>query len=280
MDSTNDPPFGRPDVTTIDGADGAVDHVAHRMKTSRELLDWLGGEFARRAGPPTEAEEGVAGRAGPAVEGAVAGSTAGLEVQVARVCELVNLALGQVDLHRDLGMAWILLEQARQQVGHAAASAGKVDRERDDAEGEGDVRAAARAQLEWLLQRDLMPWPRNAAEVVDFGGGPGLLPDFLPDTPLELLPLQVLANWTMTLAAGVEAQDPGDEVMAMAFGEYVSMIMIEAMELLERSGVRNGGAGPAAVVDTGFQVAHLIAGAFPPAWQVFRGPADFPGDVA
>lgn len=50
----------------------------------------------------------------------------------------------------------------------------------------------------------------------------------------------------------------------------------EAMELLELCAGHAGQASLAKMIDTGHQVADLIAGAFPPAWQVFQGPAGFP----
>ena len=38
-------------MTTTNTANGPQDHVAYRMETSRDLLDWLGGEFASRTRP-------------------------------------------------------------------------------------------------------------------------------------------------------------------------------------------------------------------------------------
>ncbi|MDJ0424216.1 hypothetical protein QNA14_16970, partial [Dietzia kunjamensis] len=63
----------------------------------------------------------------------------------------------------------------------------------------------------------------------------------------------------------------------MAFGEYVSTIMAEAMELLSSC---SDPADVDEIVETGYQVADLIAGAFPPAWQMFQGPTGFPGEAA
>lgn len=263
-------------MTTTNTTNGPQDHVAYRMETSRDLLDWLGGQFASRTRPRAGNEKSSTGQASSPSDGAGARTIGRLEVQVARVCELVNLALAQVDLYNDLGMAWILLEQARQQLGHAAASAG-AGSSSDGGEGEAGGAAAMRTQIVWLLQRDRMPCPRNAAEVIDFGGGPGLLPDLLPDTPLELLPLQLLAHTSMTFAAGIETQDMSETVMAMAFGEYVSTIMAEAMELLASC---SDPQDVDEIVETGHQIADLIAGAFPPAWHMFQGPAGFPGEAA
>lgn len=224
---------------TTGGWSGREEHVIYRFERSRELLDRLSDDLDRRTGRKF--------------------------TQLARVCELVNLALTQVDDQENLGMAWILLEQARQQLGHAATGMMMVDAE-----------ASVWEQLVWCLQRDLMPWPDNAAIAVDFGGGPDLLPDFRPDTPLELASLQLLANSAMTFSAGEAVQDPENRVMAMAFGEYVWTIMNEAMELLEFYGDSVGDTGLGDLVSEGQQAADLIGGAFPPAWRVFHGPAGFP----
>lgn len=121
-----------------------------------------------------------------------------------------------------------------------------------------------------------MPWPDDVSVVVDFGCGPEAAPDFRPDTALELVPLQLLANAAMTFSAGDAVQVVGDTVMMMAFGEYVGTIMAEAMELLEYCADQANEPNVLSLVETGHQVADLVAGAFPPAWQVFHGPAGFP----
>lgn len=266
-------------MTTTDNTNESQNHVDYRMQTSGEYLHWLSGELIHEARNHTDTRGPDPGTTGSA-ERLGTGSIPRLLGQVARVCELVTLAILHLDIGDDLGMAWILLEQSRQQLGHAATAAAGVGREHDGGNDESGRHAAGKAEIEWLLQRDLMPWPHDAAEFIDFGGGPGLLPDLLPDTPLELVPLQLLAHMTMTLNGADGTQDVGDPVMAMAFGEYVSTIMTEAMELLESV------AGPADVVEwdgmieTGHQVAALVAGAFPPAWKVFQGPAGFPGKAA
>ena len=239
-------------MTTTNNTNDSQNHVAFRMEKSRHLLDWMGGELAHRAQPD-----------------------APTQTQVARVCELVNLAVTQLDFHSDLGMAWILLEQARQQLGHAAITAARratgPDPDAHDQSG-----SDAEAPLTWFLQRDLMPWPEDIAVVVRLVGESGQgFPDPRPYTPLGLPALQMLSHSTMTSAAG-DVVDPGDTVMTMAFGEYVSIIMVEAMELLDHCADQHGWAGLTAVINTGFEVSHLLAGAFPAAWQVFSGPAGFP----
>lgn len=266
-------------MTTTDNTNGPQDHVAHRMQTSRDYLHWLSGELAHHAQDHNDFRGKVQGTAVPA-EGTDHGSASKLQKQVARVCGLVNLALCQVDVHDDLGLAWILLEQARQQLGHAATAAAQVRSEQHGGADQSGPRTLSKAEIVWLLQRDRMPWSHNAAEALDFGGSPGLLPDLLPDTPLELLPLQLLAHTTMTLGAADDTQDDGDPVMAMAFGEYVSTILTEAMELLESAANLAGADEMDEMIETGHQVADLISGAFPPAWKVFQGPAGFPGSAA
>ena len=69
----------------------------------------------------------------------------------------------------------------------------------------------------------------------------------------------------------------GETVVAMAFGEYVSTVMAEAMELLSPC---SDPEDVDEIVETGHQVADLIAGAFPSAWQMFQGPAGLPGEAA
>ncbi|WP_010539831.1 hypothetical protein [Dietzia alimentaria] len=226
------------------------ERVLERVDRSRANLAWLSGELAQRPD--------------------------GLGLQLSRVCELVNLALGQVEDHGDLGMAWILLEQARQQLGHAAVMAAKGGVRRGTRANEAEVKEekSAMAHLVWFLQRDLTPWPEDVSMVVDFGDESGAVPDFRPDTSFELLPLQLLAHTAMTVSAGEGAQSVGDRVMEMAFGEYVGAIMNEAMELLDEFGADQSGAE--AQVETGFEVSHLVSGAFTQALQVFEGPAGFP----
>ncbi|MDJ0424296.1 hypothetical protein QNA14_17400, partial [Dietzia kunjamensis] len=77
----------------------------YRMETSRDLLDWLGGQFASRTRPRAGNGKDSTGQASSPADGAQTGTIGKLEMQVARVCELVNLALAQVDLYDDLGMA-------------------------------------------------------------------------------------------------------------------------------------------------------------------------------
>lgn len=260
-------------MTTDHNPTDRPDHVAYRLETSQHFAEWLSGELAHRAQldhDSTTEPEPAATQGGGAVR-----TFGRLTSQLARVCELVNLTLSQIVLNNDLGMAWILLEQARQQLGHAAIGA-----QRQLTDDELESEAAALAQLVWFLQRDRMPWPDDVSVVVDFGSGPEAAPDFRPDTALELVPLQLLANAAMTFSAGDAVQVVGDKVMMMAFGEYVGTIMAEAMELLEYCADQANEPNVLSLVETGHQVADLVAGAFPPAWQVFHGPAGFPDGTA
>lgn len=261
-------------MTTDHNPTDRPDHVAYRLETSQHFAEWLSGELAHRAQLD---HDGTTEPEPAATKGAGAVRIFGrLTSQLARVCELVNLTLSQIVLNNDLGMAWILLEQARQQLGHAAASAAAIGAQRQLTDDELESEAGALAQLVWFLQRDRMPWPDDASVVVDFGSGLDAAPDFRPDTALELVPLQLLANATMTFSAGDAVQVVGDTVMMMAFGEYVGTIMAEAMELLEYCADQSNEPNLLSLVETGHQVADLVAGAFPPAWQVFHGPAGFP----
>ena len=243
------------------------EHVTYRLENSRQLVEWLSGELVYLATLHSDSREAQLAAEGVGRRG---GRVA---CQLSRVCELVGLALAQVDVHEGLALAWILLEQARQQLGFAAAVERTAPQPVDD-----DAHAVvdAMSHLAWFLQRDLMPWPDDANVVVEFNNGSELPPDPRPDTPLELVPLQLLAHSSMTLEAGDEALNLDNKVMAMAFGEYVAIIMSEAMALLESIAEQTGLKNTAALTDTGYEVADLVVGAFPPAWQAFPGPAGLP----
>lgn len=262
----------------------AVDHVAMRLERATGLLGWLGDKLAHQviAGKRAARDQAVPRNQAESKGKQPPGD--GIEVrrldrmvdQLVAMCRLVELSLDQVYLHDDLGMAWILLEQARQQLGHAATTAAAIDRSRclDEDEVEQEVESAL--NIFWFLQRDRMPWAESASQVVDFGCGPGRLPDFRPDTALELVPLQLLANAVMNVGTVTAVQELPGEALTMAFGEYVFTIMEAAMCLLELRAEQAGEAALASLADTGYQVGSLILGAYPAAWQVFRGPAGLP----
>ena len=260
------------DTTNGDGT-GAGDHVAIRFDRATGLLAWLGDELAHlaRAGGRAAGEGSRSADDGTEVR-----RLDRMTDQLAVMCRLVGLSLEQVDLHDDLGLAWILLEQARQQLGHAAITAAAIERGPCLDEDEIDAEVDSALTTLWSIQRDRMPWAGNAGEVVDFGCGPGRLPDFRPDTVLELAPLQLLASLTMTLGTGTAVQELPRAALTTAYGEYVFTIMEEAMGLLELRAGQAGDSGLASLVDTGYQVGSLILGAYPAAWQVFRGPAGVP----
>lgn len=277
---------------------GYDDHVTYRLQESRTLLEWLGGELlywartGREAEAETRAEPGTdqpdadqpdqpdqpsEAADGPGYSCRVARRVDRLAMQLSRVSRLASIAVDQLHMHGDLGTAWILLEQSRQQLGHAWAAAGTIDQSARLSEDDVVSESGWLAHLLWFLQRDLMPWPEEALGVVDFGSGPGALPDFRPDGPADLVPLQLLAHAAMTFSAGNVVQDDSDTVMTMAFGEYVWTVMDQAMELLEFAAQRASEPDLGTLAHTGREAAELIAGAFPPAWQLFHGPAGFPG---
>lgn len=80
----------------------------------------------------------------------------------------------------------------------------------------------------------------------------------------------------MALGTGTAVQELPRAALTTAYGEYVFTIMEEAMGLLELRAGQAGDSGLASLVDTGYQVGSLILGAYPAAWQVFRGPAGVP----
>lgn len=93
-------------------ADIPADDVRNRLRSADQLLAWLAGELVDRAGNVDQVRPDKSGKAPNRV--------GRLSMQMSRAVELVRLAVEQVDLHRDLGLAWVLLEQSRQQVGWAA----------------------------------------------------------------------------------------------------------------------------------------------------------------
>lgn len=264
-------------MTVNDIANEASDHVRMRMEKSGDLLAWLAGELEARV------EKREEGRASCRVDR--------LFMQLSRVFELVRLAIDQSHANKDLGMAWILLEQSRQQLGHAANGATLIGGEPRIGREQLEYEQEALVHIGVFLQRELMPWPHDAGIVVEFGKGldeghegPGEglaeelggLPDFRPDTALEMMPLQFLANAAMTYCAGEVVQDLDRRVMQMAFGEFVWKILEEATELLEFWANQAGEGKIEALLETGIEVAFLVSGAFPPSEEIFKGPAGLP----
>lgn len=268
----------------------AVDHVSMRLERATGLVRWLAGELDHlaRAGMRSADEKGnPADGQGNAADGH-AYATGGrydadeqvtvrrldrMVDQLAMMCRLVEFSLEQVELTGELDLGWILLEQARQQLGHAAITAAAIDRGRWLSEAEVDDEVGSKIVIMWMLQRDRMPWAENAGQVVDFGCSSGRPPDFRPETPLELVPLQFLADSVMRTGTGTAIQELPETMLAMAYGEYVFTIMDEAMELLELRAGQAGESALSSLVDTGHEVANLVSGAYPAPWQVFGGPA-------
>lgn len=167
--------------------------------------------------------------------------------QLLTMSTLIELSLRQ---RRELGdptTAWILLEQARQQLGWAALTAGAlkgtvservgiVPEQDDDAELALEESPAVATVLEFLIQRDLIPQPEYAGELLDMGVGLGVIPDPRPVTPLELVPLQMLSAAAMQRGSVVSGARPRPVVDRMAYDTYVSTLLDEAADLLgERS---------------------------------------------
>lgn len=259
-------------------ADIPADDVRNRLRSADQLLAWLAGELVDRAGNVDQVRPDKSGKAPNRV--------GRLSMQMSRAVELVRLAVEQVDLHRDLGQAWVLLEQSRQQVGWAAEGlwliGGSPAADAEQAEQAGESAQAAQKwealesealeQITWLMQRELMPRPADAKLRVVFGDEPNLRPDFEPETALELMPLQLLANASMTFSAGEAVDELDRREMGSAFAEYVARILGEATALVEFGAARASGAGVGGVehlTETGMEVAALIGGAFPRAEEVF-----------
>ena len=254
-----------------------ADNVADRLESSAALLEWLSGELGRRSRACRSSGSAEGGPRDQAVWAEAARRRGRIAGQVAQVAGLVGLAIRQVNVHGDLGIAWILLEQSRQQLGHAWATVGASGETIAGDDPDVDPEVQSHALLTFFLQRDLMPWPGDAPQVVDFGVGNGVIPDFRPDAPVEMVSLQLLADAAMTFRAGHVVDDISDRVMSMAFGEHVWAILDLAMDLLEFTADDDDDAcRPDALVDTGREAAHLTSGAFRPAWRVFTGPAGFP----
>ncbi|MEH6623806.1 MULTISPECIES: hypothetical protein [Dietzia] len=205
--------------------------------------------------------------------------------QLCTMSTLVELSLRQ---RRELGdptTAWVLLEQARQQLGWAASTAGALAR--SIARAEGDVaRGPADADaglpddalpddettmiddvLEFFLERDLAPRPDHAREVVDMGDGVGVIPDPRPLTPLELVPLQLLSATAMQCGSVIDDPAPRTLVDRMAYGTYVARLLDEASELLREYGPAAGQRELERLADTAQEAADIM-------WQLTPGPLE------
>lgn len=210
--------------------------------------------------------------------------------QLCTMSTLVELSLRQRRQLGDPTTAWVLLEQARQQLGWAASTAGALARSIARAEGEvapgpvdadagltGDVLSDAALPddettmiddiLEFFLERDLAPRPDHAREVVDMGDGVGVIPDPRPRTPLELVPLQLLSATAMQCGSVIDDPAPRTLVDRLAYGTYVARILGEASELLREHGPAAGQRELERLADTAQEAADIM-------WQLTPGPLD------
>lgn len=167
--------------------------------------------------------------------------------QLLTMSALVELSLRQRREQGDATTAWVLLEQARQQLGWAARTAGALegtvpgdveivsDREEDVVFADEEPLPTA-VVLEYLIQRDLIPQPEYAGELMDMGEGIGVIPDPRPETPFELVPLQMLSAAAMRCGSVVAEATPRTLVDRMAYGTYVARLLEEAAEVLGGQG--------------------------------------------
>lgn len=210
--------------------------------------------------------------------------------QLCTMSTLVELSLRQ---RRELGdptTAWVLLEQARQQLGWAARTAGALARSIAGAEGDiaagpadaaagptdnalsdqslpGDETTVVGDAVEFLLERDLDPHPDHAKEFLDMGDGVGVIPDPRPLTPLEMVPLQLLSASAMQRGSVIDDPAPRALVDRMAYGTYVARVLDEASELLRERGRAAGQRELERLADTGQEAADMM-------WQLSPGPME------
>lgn len=210
--------------------------------------------------------------------------------QLCTMSTLVELSLRQ---RRELGdptTAWVLLEQARQQLGWAARTAGALARSIAGAEGDiaagpadaaagptdnalsdqslpGDETTVVGDAVEFLLERDLDPHPDHATEFLDMGDGVGVIPDPRPLTPLEMVPLQLLSASAMQCGSVIDDPAPRALVDRMAYGTYVARVLDEASGLLRERGRAAGQRELERLADTGQEAADMM-------WQLSPGPLE------
>ena len=196
--------------------------------------------------------------------------------QLCTMSTLVGLSLRQRRVQGDPTTAWVLLEQARQQLGWAArtagarrgsvvAKAGIVSEPEEDAMLEDEEPPATALVLEYLLQRDLIPRPEYAAELMDMGEGIGVIPDPRPETPFELVPLQMLSAAVMRCGSVIADAMPRQIVDRMAYGTYVATLLEEVAGLLEEHSV--GQAQLRRLAGIAQEAADMV-------WQLTPGPLE------
>ena len=201
--------------------------------------------------------------------------------QLLTMSTLVELSLRQRLEEGDPTTAWVLLEQARQQLGWAARTAGAlsgaVAAKAGIASAPGDAPESdavfpdeeppAALVLEYLLQRDLIPRPEYAGELMDMGEGVGVIPDPRPETPLELVPLQMLSATAMQCGSVIADAMPRTLVDRMAYGTYVATLVDEAAELLREHGRATVQRPLQRLADIAQEAADIV-------WQLTPGPLE------
>ena len=213
-------------------------------------------------------ESGAGNGFGPSVDAML---FARLVDQLMTLCQLLAQAADRVALDGDTPTAWILLEQARQQLGHAAATAGVADGTLPP-----DDEVEIGANILWLIHRDLLPYPEYAAQVVDYGGGAAEPVDPRPDTGIALAPLQLMSHAVMRFGTVAAGPVPTGRIEDMAFGEYFATVLEEAMELLDVRARARGVARLLGCAENGLGVVEVVRHTAPEPWQVLpdlgRGP--------
>ncbi len=195
--------------------------------------------------------------------------------QLTTMCQLLAFSVGQMHEEGDMSTAWILLEQARQQLGFAAVTAATMD-----GTLAAEDEAATAASLTWFVHRDLLPTPKGAGQLIDFGCGEFVLPDFRPDVALELMPLQFMANAAMrygTVSSGPGGPMPRPRVERMAYGEYLAIVIDEAMNLLDTRARQADVEELVTRAGGGAEAANLLWQTGIGPWQVLPGSAAEPG---
>lgn len=232
--------------------DRGLDHALERAGlVMRGLWDWLSDVDTDGSGNGRTASE----------DGRL---LARMVDQFCTMCRLVELSIGERRENGETGLSWILLEQARRQLGHAVETLGVAR----GALPEEDVWDVA-ARLRWLLHRDLSPEPEHAGQRVEFAGGVTTAPDLRPESPMELVPLQFLAAAALRWGTVVAGPMPPVRIDDMAYGHYLALLLEEAMELLEARARRHGDGRLVGYAEEGLEAAGVVWATTPEPWEVF-----------
>lgn len=256
---------GGPTDGAPEGAIPIVITAAEQREMERRSLRYAGDEAEAEAGELwewlTEVEGSGRGRGFGASEESML--FARMVDQITTLCQLLATAADRY-LDNDSATAWILLEQARQQLGHAAVTVGEMDGTlpRDD-----EYERAA--NLLWLLHRDRLPEPGHAQQRVDYGDGSAEPVDPRPDTVLVLAPLQLIAHAAMRFGTVAAGPMPDGRIERMAFGEYFATVLEEAMLLFRARARQRGATGLLRGADRALDAAGVVWQAIPEAWEVF-----------